>query len=104
MIRVGRIEEQSVPSAIACISAAQGDVNILSPIVIQIGESNPVTLLKVTCSGRRCDILKKLALGIAEHPFWKQRPQIRIASAAIEVQPPIIVEISEVMPHCVADP
>src|SRR4051812_49358475 len=43
MIRVGRIEEQSVPSAIACISAAQGDVNILSPIVIQIGESNPVT-------------------------------------------------------------
>src|SRR5215475_7545942 len=58
-----------------------------------------MTFLNVTCSGGSGDILKKLAIRVAEHSVRDQRPKVRIAGAAIKVHPTVIVEVTIVVPH-----
>ena len=99
MIVVARIEKQSAAGAVPRIGAPQDDEHILMAIIFEIGKGNGVPLLQVSEASGRGYVLKKFALGIAEHAVGNNRRQTGIAGSEVKIEPAIIIQIAKIGAH-----
>ena len=53
---------------------------------------------EVDCAEQR-DVLELPSTEVVENPIWNHRPQVGVASAGVEVEPTVVVEITELAPH-----
>src|SRR5580765_1471159 len=104
MIGVAGVKKQRVAGPITGIGATQRDIDVLSAVIIEIGESHAMALLNMAGAGGSRYILKELAFGVAKHPLGDQCAEIGITGTAIKVQPTVIIQITIVMAHGVAEP
>ncbi len=103
MVGIARIQEKRIARKIAGVGPAQRAINILASIIVEVSKSNCVTFLNMPGPGGGCHILKELALSVAEHAVGDESPEVRVARAAIKIKPAIVVQITVVVAHRVAD-
>src|SRR5713226_4906820 len=99
MISIARILIEHAISLVAREGTAHFFKYVLVAIIVDVPKGDAVALLQVAESAGGGDLLKELAVLVSEHAVGDQGRQGRIASAGVEVQKTVIVQVAKVRAH-----
>lgn len=102
-VRRSGILEQCIAGRVPGEGAAHADVDVLIAVIVEVGEGDPVTLLDVAGASGGGDFLEAFPGVVSEHPVGNQRREVGVSRGEVEVEPTVVVEVSEVAAHRVAD-
>src|SRR5262249_30725059 len=99
VIPMTRILEQYGPKPVGSKSATDHFQNVLVTVVINVAKRHSVTLLQMTKSARSRYVIEVLSLMAAEHPVGNGIGQRRRPCTEIEIQPAVVIQVTEICAH-----
>src|SRR5437867_12021686 len=99
MVPMAGIFEEDIARHIAGKCPAHVLIDVLIAVVIDVAESDGMSLLQMAEASRSGDILKEFSLSVTKHPVRNHRREIGIAGADVKIKPAIVIEIAEVTAH-----
>ena len=104
VIREAGVLEQDVGIHVAGHRTTHVFVHILIPVIVDVSKGNAMAFLQVSKAAGCGDVLEEASLRVSIHPVRNHREQVRVAGAEVEVEPAVVVEVSEVATHGVEQP